>query len=131
MPESVYALALLRAERDSDPVAARRAVVQKAADLGYPPAQFALAEVLHRKGADEDRAAAREFLERAAGQGHAEAAAELALLLDTDRRDGDVAKIVSLLTRASDAGSARADYALGQRSCPPKDSGGERGGAAR
>ena len=56
MQESVYALALLRADRQPDPDAARRGVVEKAAAMGFAPAQYAQARVLYGKETPQDRA---------------------------------------------------------------------------
>ena len=114
MPESVYTLALLKAEQQPDADAARRAVVEKAAAMGYAPAQFALARVLHGKGTPEDRVAAREVTGKGGGPASCRSCCRAALPLTVTSVPG-IPRIVSLLTFASEAGSARADYALAQR----------------
>jgi len=115
LPESVYMVALLRADQSPDPERVRREVVDKAAQAGYAPAQYELARRLHAQGSTESKAAARGWLEKAAAQGHGEAAVELALILEADKREQDIPRIVALLEMAAKAGSARGDYALGLR----------------
>ena len=115
LPESVYALELLKAEQGPNPESARRAVVEKAAEAGYPRAQFDLARRLYAQGDDASKAEARGWLAKAAEQDYAEAATELALLIELDRREQDIPRIVALLEKGSKAGSARADYALATR----------------
>ncbi|HEX4884079.1 MAG TPA: hypothetical protein VFX05_08070 [Casimicrobiaceae bacterium] len=112
LPESVYLLAKLRAERAADPVAASRATVEQAAKAGYAPAQRELAGLLLQDGKRDE---ALEWLEKASAQGDAEAAYELATALTARHEARDVARIVELLQFASARGMPRAWYALGMR----------------
>lgn len=115
LPESVYMLALLRADHSPDPERAHREVVDKAAQAGYAPAQYELARRMYAQGSSEAKASARAWLEKAAAQELGEAAVELALMLEADRREQDTPRIVALLETASRAGSPRGDYALAMR----------------
>jgi TPR repeat protein len=112
LPESVYLLAKLRAERAADPVAAGRATVEQAAKAGYAPAQRELAGLLLQDGKRDE---AMGWLEKASAQGDAEAAYELATALTARHEARDVARIVELLQFASARGLPRASYALGMR----------------
>jgi len=115
LPESVFLLALLNAEQGTDPPAQRDRVIQTAAESGYAPAQYQLAQRLLSNNTPDSRTAAVKWLESAATQQHADASVELAMLLEKDRREQDIPRIVMLLEQAARAGSVRADYALGIR----------------
>ena len=115
LPESVYLLALLKADQAPDVSRARAEVVEKAARAGYAPAQYELARQLYALGTVESKAASRAWLDKAAAQHHGDAAVELALLIQADGRKQDAARIVALLEISSRAGSPRGDHALGVR----------------
>lgn len=115
LPESVYQIALMRADTAQDPVAARQQVIARAAEAGFAQAQFELARLLRSKDDAASRAQSTQWLARAAAQGHADAAAETALLLAAQKREADIPRVVELLQRASAGGSTLGRYELGRR----------------
>lgn len=115
LPESVFLLALLKADQATDAVAARDRVIATAADAGYAPAQLMMARRMLAEGSPNARESARNWLEKAAAQNDAEASVDLALLLERETGTKETTRIVALLESASSAGSPRADYALGMR----------------
>jgi TPR repeat protein len=90
---------------------------RRAAELGLPEAQFALANALATgRGVRQDAKASLEWLKRAAEGGHVSAALSLAALYDEGRGvDANPELATFWVQRPAEAGSPRAQYALGER----------------